>query len=271
MNNVLKGYFPRSKLLLLQISDYWIRGPPPLPKVLVRPPSNLFFEFCFGRNKWLLLRRHPWLLSLFIAQLKQHQLICNCSEMPYSLSQSREWKKTTLVTLKGLFTRWLSTETLPVRSGHPLWGQTTICQMVFVFHHPLNLHGMSSPCERCCGQYEKMRDCWPSSAEAQLKNYSIPPTAVTPALPHRANQPDTQSVRLYKQMFPGGNFQPLALGSNRGLRGLCAQVHMCSCGHCYAVFLCSRCVFGPNKALGMVEFVFFSVSGSLFLCSISSS
>lgn len=132
--------------------------------------------------------------------------------------------------------------------------------MVFVFHHPLNPHGMGSPCECCCGQYEKMRDCWPSSSEAQLKNYPVPPTAVTPAPPHHSNQADTQSVRLYEQMFPGGNFWPLTLRSNRGLRGLCAQVHMCSCAHCNAVFLLSSIyVFGLNKTLGIGECFLFAL------------
>ncbi len=101
----------------------------------------------------------------------------------------------------------------------------------------------------------------PPPPEAQLKNYPHPPTGVTPAPPHHSNQTDTQSGRLYKQMFPGRNSWPLTLRSNTSVHVLCAQVHMCSCAHCYAVFLlCSMYIFGLKNTLGIVEIVFFLTS-----------
>lgn len=48
---------------------------------------------------------------------------------------------------------------------------------------------------------------------------------------------------------------------------MCAQVHMCSCVHCYSMFLlCSMYVFRQKKnTLGIGEVVFFSPSYCLFL------
>lgn len=35
------------------------------------------------------------------------------------------------------------------------------CQMVFVFHPPLNPGGVGPPCEGCYSQHETIWDCWP--------------------------------------------------------------------------------------------------------------
>lgn len=211
-----------------------------------------------------------WMLSLFCCCSSASLILSSNSTSWYLTAQRchtggvRPGTKNSLLwqtAQNNLFTRWLSSENLPVCGGpvgHPLWGQ--ICQMVFVFHHPLNPRGVGSPCEGCYGQYEKMRDCWPppSSSEAQLKNYPHPPIGVTPAPPHRSNQTDTQSGRLYKQMFPGRNSWPLTLRSSRGVHVLCAQIHMCSCAHCYAVFLlCSMYAFGLKNTPGIGGIVFF--------------
>lgn len=102
-----------------------------------------------------------------------------------------------------------------------------------------------------------MRDCWPFSSEAQLKNDPAPSSAVAHAPPHHSNQ----SVKLYNQMFPRGNFGKLELRSSRDLPGLCVQVHMCDV---YTAMLCSYSALRLNRPPGEGEFIFFSPCLRLF-------
>lgn len=86
-------------------------------------------------------------------------------------------------------------------------------------------------------------------------------TGVTPSPPHHSTS-ESQSDCI-NRCFQGK--QLTTLRSNRGVHVLCSQVHMCSCVHCYAVFLlCSICIW-TKKTLGIGEIVFFSPSYCLFL------
>lgn len=104
-------------------------------------------------------------------------------------------------------------------------------------------------------------DCPPFSSEAQLKNSSAHSSAVAHALPHHSNQ----SVKLYNQMFPRGNFGKLKLRSNRGLPGWCVPVHMCWCLHCYAAFFqCSQTQQASwGRGICFLDSCLFSISHSL--------
>ena len=132
-----------------------------------------------------------------------------------------------------------------------------MCQMLFVFHHPLNPRAVGPPCEGCYGQHEKMRDCWPppSSTEAQLKNYP-PLRLLQRLLLHLTTQTrltHSHSDRI-SRCCQRGNSWPLAARSNRSVHDLCAQVHMCVFIMFYA------CIWTIKRLLGKVKLFYFPLT-----------
>lgn len=96
----------------------------------------------------------------------------------------------------------------------------------------------------------------------QRHSWRITPVSasgVTPAPPHHSNQTDTPSVRLYKQMFPGGETVDHSPWDQIEVCMFCVPRSMCV--FYYVLYVC----IWTKKALGMGEIVFFSPSYCLFL------
>lgn len=132
----------------------------------------------------------------------------------------------------------------PVRpspsAGHPLWGPTVMCQVVFVFHHPLNPGGVGPPCEGCYGQHEKIWDCWPppsSSAEDCDSTSALEPDRHTDTPTHR----HSVSRGVWTDVSRGNSW-PLTLGS---YRGVCTS----TCVHVRCVFIMfSVCIWAKKHS-----------------------